>query len=142
VGPAFANEALYAYADDTLTERVRLSVEKFAAAAINISELRLTDPEVDGWVKYASRLDDGEAQALALAAGRGLAILTDDTAGIRLGNEIGVEVVTSLDLAHSWSATATADGIRAACRRLRHRARFAVPRQSPHADWYRSMLDG
>jgi predicted nucleic acid-binding protein len=141
VGPAFRTEVLFVYKDDSLTTRASPAIADFGAAEIRIVEARLSDAERADWVRYAQAVDDGEAQALAIASNRRIPLLTDDTAGIRLGRSLGVETATSLDLAFQWAADRTIDEVRAACRRLRNRTRFAVPRDGSHVDWYRSRLD-
>jgi predicted nucleic acid-binding protein len=141
VGPKFRSEPLFVYSDDSLTKRIALSTSDFKSAQIHVHESVLSYPEQIDWVRYAQVLDDGEAQAVAIATHRGLPLLTDDLAGARVGHALGIETVTSLDLAYKWAAERHIEAVRAACWRLRQRARFPVPREGARVAWYRTHLE-
>lgn len=141
VGPRFHNEPLFVYSDDTLTYRIALSTSELEAAKIHIVEGALSSSEQTDWVRYAEVLDDGEAEAVAIAVHRGLPLLTDDRASERVGHALGIATITSLDLVYEWAAERPVEEVRAACYRLRNRARFPVPREGARAAWYRSHLE-
>ncbi len=136
----YTEEVLYVYADDTLTVRVTITDEIMADAGMNLSRVALTPDEQVDYVAYALHVDDGEAQAIAIAKHRDLELLTDDEAGIRLAASEGVRVVTTLDIAVAWSNDRSPEEIAAACYRLRTRARYGVPRRHPLAQWYAGHL--
>lgn len=128
--------------DRDLATRIPVSETTLQSTALIVKPTRLTENETLAYVEFAQQLDDGEAQALAIALARGYPLLTDDEAGIKIGHKHGVEIVTTLDLASKWSDGRDSADIRAACRRLRLQARYGIPRFHAQADWYRSQLDG
>jgi predicted nucleic acid-binding protein len=53
------------------------------------------------FAQLRKRLDEGEAQALALAEQRGLAVLIDEKAGSRIAEELKISYMSTVDvLAH------------------------------------------
>ena len=53
-----------------------------------------TDTELADYVNFAGEVDDGEAQALAIAKGRKYILLTDDRKATRIANRADVGVQT------------------------------------------------
>ena len=59
--------------------------------------------ELDLFVDFASKIDDGEAMALAIAKSRGWTVATDDRKAIRMAAEHSISVLTTPDLMKSWA---------------------------------------
>jgi predicted nucleic acid-binding protein len=138
--PLFLTEALFIFEAD-LTTRIPITEELMALAGLAVERTQLTDEEISLYIDLAQEVDDGEAQSLAIAILRGLPFLSDDDAGLRIAKEHRVKMVTTLDLAYDWSNGRHQTDVREACRRLRLRARYGVPRRHAHAAWYLSHLD-
>jgi len=111
-------------------------------AGLHLVRTELTEVELNTSIQLTSLVDDGEAQALAIARHRGVLFLSDDGPGLRAATQIGVRSLTTLELAKSWAADKAIAEVQAACQRLRQRARYDVPRNHPLAEWYRSNLVG
>ena len=138
--PKFDDEIVYVYIDDVGT-KARINDSMIVAVGLSIQRAQLTVPEQHDYARYALLIDDGEAQAVAIAQHRGLSILTDDGAGIALAGSIGVPVLTTLDLIFTWAKGRSDEDVQGACKRLRLRGRYAVPKSHVHAAWYREQLD-
>lgn len=141
VPPAFDREVLFVYADDAASVRVTVNDAILKAAGMIVRRTALTEAERVRFVLFASLVDDGEAQAIALAEARKLPLLSDDVLGLRLAASVGVSTLTTLDLLVLWARDRGSKEIRETCLRLRKRARYGVPRDHQHADWYRSQLE-
>jgi len=108
--------------------------------------LRRTRPEnsaeTQDYVDLATEVDDGEAQAIAIARGRGYTLLTDDYKASRLAAELGVSVVSTPGLLESWERLSSSNAVRLPdiVRRISVLARFNPRADSPHRDWWRSQL--
>ncbi len=140
VPPAYDSEVLYVFIDDKET-RVKVTDSLLAAARMTLTRSVLSTPETIAYVRFAALVDDGEAQTIAVAQGRSQPLLTDDVAGLRVAMQIGLPTVTTLDLAVSWSHGRSVKAVKEACRRLRLRGHYGIPRLHAHADWYRQNLD-
>jgi predicted nucleic acid-binding protein len=90
------------------------------------------------FVKYARIVDDGEAEALAIAKARGVLLLTDDRAAIRLASDVGIAVETTLDLLESWASNRPAERVSAALKSFAARAQYAPPRGHRLRQWFLS----
>jgi len=103
----------------------------------------LEGEEIATFVRVAERLDDGEAATLALAVHRGLALLTDDRAALRLiaSEYAGLEVLSTARILRSYSEQAHLPvGQIAACLlAVEERASFFPARIDPDGDWWRTQ---
>ena len=140
VPPVFDNEVLFIYIDDAASAKVQVTDDILREARITIKRLTLSDAERVSYVRHALVVDDGEAQTIAIAEHRRMTFLSDDVAGQRLANGIGLQVTTTLDLIFEWAKHRSDADVRAACQRLRKRGRYSVPRWHHLADWYRERL--
>jgi hypothetical protein len=103
------------------------------------------------YLHFLHQVDDGEAQALAMAEQRALPLLTDDIAGTMLAGRMGVEVVSTLDLLHVWAmgcdAPASAlhasacDSVAAMLRRKIIDSRRGMPSNLPRPSQVRRQAD-
>ncbi len=87
-----------------------------------------TPDEIDWYVRLAKDLDDGEAQALAIAKMRGYTLLTDDAKAARIArsSELSVETTSTPAVLQDWLATDPSHQllIRDVIRRITTLARF------------------
>lgn len=61
------------------------------------------EDELDLFIDFASKIDDGEAMALAIAKSRGWTVATDDRKAMRMAAEHSISVLTTPDLMKSWA---------------------------------------
>jgi predicted nucleic acid-binding protein len=139
--PAVISEALFIFADDAATRRVRIDRELLTASGLSTLEIELGEEELVAYVGHASQVDDGEAQAIAVAQARQLPLLSDDNGAIRLAAMLNIEVETTLDLSRAWSEGKGGILVRDAMRSLRRRANYAPPRSHPLRKWYLTTLN-
>jgi len=137
--PTFLSEALYVLGAD-LANRIELTPDLLKTAKMFTTACVLSERETELYVELAALIDDGEAQALAVAIERKVPLLSDDGAGIAAATSRGATVLTTLDLAVQWAQGRSEAEIRDACVRLRNRARYAVPREHQHSTWYKGHL--
>ena len=99
---------------------------------------------LDVFVDLAAQIHEADASSIALAAGMGVALATDDRLARRLAAGLAPPVELIRTLAVVREATSqiglAADEIRLVARDLRLRGSFLPPRQDPDRAWYESFL--
>ena len=99
-----------------------------------------TDAELEDYVNFASEIDDGEAQALAIAKHRGFVLLTDDRRAIRLANraEVAVRTISTVSILQRWAQVNSRNEARLheVIPRIAVLARFGPRTNSPEYDWW------
>lgn len=142
LSPKVAGETLFLYADEQRTSKVQIDAALLQRESIDNDRIALTSAEVALAAQYATEMDDGEAQTLAVAKVRGIEVLSDDNAVARAAPRDGVLHITTLDLLHAWSLialTQPADVTNAAIG-MHHRANYAPPRNHALRAWYVNLL--
>lgn len=139
--PAVISESLFIFADNAATRRVRVDRDLLIASGLRTLETELREEELAVYVGHASQVDDGEAQAIAVAQARQLPLLSDDNGAMRLAALLNIRVETTLELSHAWSEGQSSIVVRDAMRSLRRRANYAPPRSHPLRKWYLSVLN-
>lgn len=103
-----------------------------------------TAEEIEDYVNFAIEVDDGEAQAIAVAKNRGYALLTDDYKAGKLASsaDVGVTVITTPLLLQEWGNIHEDNKtrLREVVRRITELARFTPRVDFPHFDWWRDHL--
>lgn len=102
-----------------------------------------SDEELDDYLAFASEVDDGEAQALAIARHRGFTLLTDDHAAMRLAArpEILVPTISTARVLQMW-ADSYPQNVRklpGVIARIEELARFSPRRSSPDYAWWHAQ---
>ena len=85
-----------------------------SAKLISAGVLALCQPdapaELDLFIQYAARFgSDGEAMCLALAEHRGWLLATDDKEVMKVGQQAGLQIVSTPELLKAWSVKAAPD---------------------------------
>jgi hypothetical protein len=105
-----------------------------------------TPDEIDWYVRLARELDDGEAQALAIAKMRGYMLLTDDAKAARIArtSELSVETTSTAAVLQDWLATYPSRQvlIREVVVRITMLARFKPSKGDSGLEWWLSILEG
>ena len=99
-----------------------------------------TDAELEDYVNFASEIDDGEAQALAIAKHRGFVLLTDDRRAIRLAGraEVAVRTISTVSILQRWAQVNSSNEARLqeVIQRIAVLARFGPRTNSPDYAWW------
>ncbi len=101
IAPRVESETLFLEPDDPGGERVSINLDPLARTG-DLARAALDPIEVTYYVELAQEVDDGEAQAIALAQARGIRLASDDRRAGRAAARRGVTVVTTPELAHEW----------------------------------------
>ena len=95
-------------------------------------------------MQFATEIDDGEAQALAIAKSRGYTLLTDDRKALRIARrpDVAVATVTTVGVLQDWQAhrSPTVAELRVVIERIQTLARFAPNKDSPDRTWWFAQL--
>ena len=96
--------------------------------------------EMELFVQYAARLDDGEAMCLALGKCRSWTVATDERKGRRIAAEDGIAIVNTLQVIRSWveSQTIESKTVREVIANVTTLGRFKPGADAPSADWWRN----
>jgi hypothetical protein len=137
-----ANEALYVLRPDDgdpsnlVKEPIDLA-SYFAHGILRECDV-LGDEETDLFVRFATRLDDGEAACLAIAHHRGWSLATDDRPATALARQAGVLIVTTAELVKQWAKNARAKKheITTVLLTIQRYAKFVPRPNSPDAEWW------
>lgn len=103
-----------------------------------------TEEEIEDYVDFASEVDDGEAQALAVAKHRRLVLLTDDRKAVKISirPDVAVRTISTPEVLQIWSQLNAANGkrLREVIMRITVLARFHPNINSPGYAWWRDIL--
>ena len=110
----------------------------FDVGAFQQVELEVAEQAL--FVDFATAIDDGEARSLAVAVQRGLWLVTDDRACLRLAREYPTPVptITTPDLMKYWSEQASVDTatLTETIRRIQICANYHPRRVHPLNSWW------
>jgi hypothetical protein len=99
-----------------------------------------SDEELADYLDFASEVDDGEAQALAIAKHRGFTLLTDDRKAMRLAArpDIAVTTISTAEVLRGWAGLTPENDRRLGeiIYRIETLARFTPRRDSPNYEWW------
>ena len=101
--------------------------------------------EFRDYVDFATELDDGEAESLALAKNRQLVLLTDDQKSRRVAQrpDVNVQIITTASVLQEWEKMSRTNHkrLKEVISRIRHLARFHPPPGSPDRAWWDTFDD-
>ncbi len=104
-----------------------------------------TDTELTDYVDFAQEVDDGEAQALAIAKHRRYLLLTDDrkAASIAARPDVAVATITTVGVLQEWQQHNHIDAraLQQVMQRISVLARFAPPRNTADWLWWLAQLN-
>lgn len=140
LSPKVRAESLFIYADETKAQRLPIDGALLEAERVAFVTATLDDSERILAVRFAAAVDDGEAEALAIALARQTTILSDDVAAARVALTEGIPLQTTLELVQAWSVGRDAREVAEALVGMRVRANYAPPRSHPQRSWFLSQL--
>lgn len=115
--------------------------ERLRSGALEFTEL--AEDEFPLYVQYAAKVDDGEAATIAAAVARSWPLATDDRAGRRLCDEIGVSRLISTSLLlrkYAESDELTPKEISRLLQRIEKHASFVSGRTDSNYNWWMEHL--
>jgi predicted nucleic acid-binding protein len=129
--------------EDGATELVPLDLSFEVEAGLLRRVQPESEAEIEDYVTFATELDDGEAQALAIAKSRGYTLLTDDRKALRMAAEVNVATTTTPGILRQWAEKAPENSARLPeiLRRITTLARFTPPKDSPHYVWWKEIFE-
>lgn len=101
------------------------------------------EKEFELFIELATRLDDGEAATLALAATRDGVLVTDDRKALSIAGELAVPTITTPDVILRWVELTgiSPPVLRQVLQNIRWRARYEPNRQHPRSAWWRASIE-
>jgi len=145
---AVLSEAEYTreYAADGTQVSVPIDIKALVNEGLLLAIRPETERELEDFIGFASEVDDGEAQALAIAKNRGYVLLTDDrkAAAVARRPEVGVRVVSTASILQSWGQLDRANEtrLREVVTRISVLARFAPRVDAAEYAWWRTYFSG
>lgn len=131
------------YAQEGFTT-VPIDLDPLLKRGVLVATQPETAAEIDDYVNLAMELDDGEAQAIAIAKNRGYVLLTDDYKAAKLASsaDVGVAVISTPMLLEQWGELNAGNKARLheIVRRISRLARFTPRADSTYYDWWRACL--
>ncbi|WP_102128495.1 hypothetical protein [Deinococcus planocerae] len=126
---------------DGRLERERIDLAPLIEAGVILEAGAPRGAALDALVRFAARVDDGEAMTMAVAlnATPRAGVVTDDAAALRLlGSEAGATFTTSLTLLRRWSEVGAVDvaEVGTALRNVEVRGRYRPGPRHPEYDWW------
>lgn len=145
---AVLNEVEYTreYDPDGVAVLIQLDTAALIRNNLLLSARPETEQEMEDYVNFASEVDDGEAQALALAKHRGFVLLTDDRKATRIAHrpDVAVRTISTANVLQSWAQLnprheGRLDEVIA---RITVLARFRPRKDSPEDSWWSKYCRG
>ncbi|MDT8427948.1 MAG: hypothetical protein RQ757_04195 [Pseudomonadales bacterium] len=128
------------FGEDGSTVVVPLDMGQLVDNAVMGLVAPVSDEEMTDYLDFACEVDDGEAQALAIAKCRGYTLLTDDRKAMRLAArpDVNVATISTAEVLRVWASLDVAYVARLAevIRRIEDLARFAPRKDSPDYAWW------
>lgn len=97
------------------------------------------------YVEFATELDDGEAESLALAKNRQLILVTVDQKSLHVARrpDVNVEPLTTVSVLQEWEKINRTNSkrLKVVVNRIRYLARFHPPPGSPNRAWWDTFVD-
>jgi len=132
------------YADETRVTRSTVDDALLSRERVAFETIALSEVELKMAVQLSTSMNDGEAQTLAIAAARGLPLLSDDLAVERAAQELAVPLETSLNILEAWSRqhSVSPEEVRAAAFAMRVRANYEAPETHCLRGWFLDLMSG
>lgn len=128
------------YGEDGHPILVPLNFSKLIGDRLILAVAPVSDEELNDYLDFASEVDDGEAQALAIARHRGFTLLTDDRRAIALAAraEIQVPTISTAEILRIWVELNPAheQKLSRIIARIEELARFSPRRNSSDYEWW------
>jgi predicted nucleic acid-binding protein len=132
------------YDDQNRPQDRKLGLQPFVQSGLIQVIAPESEAELVSYLDFAQLVDDGEAQAIALAKHRDLILLTDDKKALNLAHrtEVGVNTISTLDVIREWANHAAIDAarLRTVLTRVRDLARYVPAKNSADLIWWMAQF--
>ncbi len=142
IGEAVLREAQYIwqFAPDGSRSQVPIDLHTpVADGLLNVVQPE-SEVELEVYVEFASELDDGEAQAIAIAMHRGFILLTDEKKALQIAQraDVAVSTITTTQILQKWveHSAGNANTLPEVLRSIEERARFRPRQNTPDGQWW------
>lgn len=147
IGDTALKEALFVRDFDRNGDICRVTLDPYAVVSDGNLQILTLDgvPELTSLVEFALEIDDGEAQALALALHRERILVTDDRPAVRIASGLtGVQTMGTPEILMAWvdSNPQQRHRLPAIVRRMSVLGPFQLKKSSPHYGWWQALLTG
>ncbi len=144
---AVLKEAEYTreYGTDGVPLLVPLKMSELTQSGLLLAARPENEAEINDYVDFASEIDDGEAQVLAIAKHRGFVLLTDDRKAARIAArpDVAVRTITTANVLQTWAGLDTKNEARVSeiVERISVLAKFSPRSDSPDYAWWTTYLN-
>ncbi len=132
------------YDDNHVPQEQPMLLQPFVDSGLLHSVGPDSEAEQADFLVFAQELEDGEAQALALAKHRGFVLLTDDKKARKIAerDDVGVATVSTVDVLREWIVLAEIErpDVRNVLGRIRELAHFMPPKNTADLEWWLAQL--
>lgn len=145
---AVLNESEYTreYGPDGVPQLIPLDMSALTKIGLLLPVRPETEGEIDDYVSFAMEVDDGEAQALAIAKNRGFVLLTDDRKATKIAQrlDVAVRTISTANILQAWAQLDTRNEgrLHEIITRIAVLARFGPGTDSPDYAWWRKHFQG
>ncbi len=142
VPPAVAAEVIYIEDPERGGGRQAIDLSPLEAPGL-VAVTSVDATGLDLVVDLAAVVDDGEAEAIAIAEVRRLSIATDDRKARRIASERSVALSSTPELLHAWQRVGqiAMPRLSAVLRSIERRSRYRPPRDHPLFSWWSECAD-
>lgn len=134
------------YGPDGIPVMIPLDINVLTGNGFLLPARPQTEVEIEDYVSFAIEIDDGEAQALAIAKNRGYVLLTDDHKAARVASrpEVAVRTTSTASILRDWAQLDRRNEARLGevIARITVLARFGPRMDSPDYAWWRRYFQG
>ncbi len=128
------------YEKNGLLILVPLDISALTRSGLLLEVRPETDRELEDYVTFASEVDDGEAQELAIAKNRGYVFLSDDRRATQIAQrpDVAVRTITTANILQAWAKLDRKNEarLRQVLERIAVLARFRPRFGSPDYEWW------
>lgn len=141
--PTVAGEVLYLESDAVGGAREQIDLTPLEDSGVLV-KLVLDDPEVDLLLELAQVVDDGEAEVMAVALNRSIAMATDDRKARRVAGDRRASLISTLEILQRWESVATvsAERMQTVLNLVSHRSRYRPAVGHPLYGWWIQLVGG
>ena len=146
ISVAVLNEAEFTreFGPDGTPQMVSLDMNALTQLGLWLPARPETEQEIEDYVDFATEVDDGEAQALAIAKHRGFVLLTDDRKAVKVAQrpDVAVRTTSTPNMLQSWGQLDPRNEARLheIVGRIAVLARFSPHKDSPDYAWWRRYV--
>lgn len=142
VGDAVLGEAQYIwqFEPDGSRSRVPIDLRTLVMDGLLNAVRPESEAEIGSYVEFATELDDGEAQAMAIAKHRGFILLTDERKALQIAQraEVAVRTITTAHVLQNWATNTKENAARLprVLQSIEERAKFRPRQNTPDGEWW------